>query len=74
MRATSRRDVGRRAGKSHWHWLLLAPMLVPLATPLFNRTEPRLLGFSFFYWSQLALTGFAMVITLAVHVLTKDKR
>jgi len=49
-------------------------MLVPLATPLFNRTEPRLFGFSFFYWSQLALTVFAMVVTLAVHVLTKDKR
>ena len=65
------RDVGRRVGKSKWHLLLLSAIVLPLWTPLYNRVEPRLFGIPFFYWSQLALIGFAMIVTAIVHVLTK---
>jgi hypothetical protein len=65
------RDAGRRAGKSRWHLLLLPAIILPLWTPMYNRAEPRLAGIPFFYWSQLALVGFAMIVTAVVHVLTK---
>jgi len=47
---------------------------VPLATPLYNRIEPKLFGFPFFYWSQLALVLFAMAVTATVHLLTRGRR
>ena len=36
---------------NRWNLLLLVPLLA-LVTPLYNRDEPRLLGFPFFYWMQ----------------------
>ena len=35
--------------------LLLLPCIAALAVPLYNRVEPRLLGFPFFYWFLLLL-------------------
>jgi hypothetical protein len=35
--------------------------------------EPRLGGMPFFYWSQLGLIGFAMLITTVVHLATKHR-
>ena len=54
--------------------MLLVPVLLPLVTPLYNRLEPRLFGFPFFYWSQLVLVLVAMAITTAVHLLTLGRR
>jgi hypothetical protein len=42
------------ADRNPLNWLLLIPIVVPLLTPLFNATEPRLFGFPLFYWLQLA--------------------
>ncbi len=64
-------DVRRRVGKSRWHLLLLPAIVLPLWTPLYNRLEPRFAGIPFFYWSQLALIGLAMIVTAVVHLLTK---
>lgn len=39
-----------------WHWarvLLIIPFVAVLWVPFYDRTEPRLLGFPFFYWYQL---------------------
>jgi len=73
VRLSPSRDAGRQAGKSSWHWLLVLPILIPLTTPAFNRMEPRLGGMPFFYWSQLGLIGFAMLITTVVHLATKHR-
>ena len=36
--------------------LLLAPaVVVPLLVPLYDRIDPELFGFPFFFWFQLAL-------------------
>jgi len=35
--------------------LLLIPCLVALAVPFYNRVDPQLLGFPFFYWFPLLL-------------------
>ncbi|ADL19859.1 hypothetical protein ASAC_1454 [Acidilobus saccharovorans 345-15] len=34
--------------------LLLAPLVMILPVPLYNRASPELLGIPFFYWYQLA--------------------
>jgi len=73
MRAAPSRDVDRRAGKSRWHWPLVVLVLLPLATPWYNQVEPRLLGFPFFYWSQLGLIAVVAFGTFVVHLLTKDR-
>ena len=42
-----------RSDRSPWNWLLLIPIVVPLIVPFYNRVEPTLFGWPFFYWMQL---------------------
>src|SRR5262249_12819385 len=56
-----------------WHWLLAVPVVVALATPLYNHLEPRLLGMPFFYWGQIASVLFGMAMTTFVYQLTKRR-
>ncbi|WP_018330510.1 DUF3311 domain-containing protein [Actinomycetospora chiangmaiensis] len=53
-----------------WNLLLLVP-LISLITPLFNATEPTLLGLPFFYWFQIAVIPIGIICTLAVHLVTR---
>lgn len=67
---TSRRaaDVApRRTDRNPWNWLLLLPIVLPLLVPVFNRTEPALFGWPFFYWVQLAFVVVGVVTTSLVH-------
>ncbi len=43
-------------------WLLLLPFVCLLWPPLYNRIEPALFGFPFFYWYQLAWIPGGMVL------------
>ena len=52
-------------------WLLV-PMLV-LYVPLYNRIEPTLFGFPFFYWFQLAWIFVSMIITAVVYYGTEPR-
>jgi len=52
-------------------WLLV-PMLV-LYVPLYNRIEPTLFGFPFFYWFQLAWIFASMIITAFVYYGTEPR-
>jgi hypothetical protein len=63
-----------RRGRAAWYWLLLPPTVLPLLLPLYDRVEPRLLGFPFFYWCQLCFAGLAVVCLSLTHVLTKGRR
>jgi hypothetical protein len=65
--------VPTRRGRAAWYWLLVLPGVVPLLLPLYDRVEPRLLGFPFFYWCQLAFAGLAVVCMALTHVLTKGR-
>jgi hypothetical protein len=56
------------------NWLLWIPVVVPLLVPLYNRTEPRLLGFPFYYWCQLGFVGLAMLVTTIVRLLNRRGR
>jgi hypothetical protein len=45
---------------------LLAPaVVVPLLVPIYNRTDPTLWGFPFFFWFQFALILGAVALTLS---------
>lgn len=57
--------------------LLLAPaVIVPLLVPLYDREDPTLAGFPFYYWFQLALIPAAVVLTVIAYYLSKaaDRR
>jgi hypothetical protein len=55
------------------HWWLLLPILLPLATPLYNLDEPRLFGMPFFYWFQLSLAALSTAVMTAVHLTTRRR-
>jgi hypothetical protein len=50
-----------------WYWLLLIPCLAILAIPFYNRVEPRLFGFPFFYWYQFLWVVLSSAITALVY-------
>ncbi len=65
---TSGHPPGRTASPRLWLLilLLLAPaVVVPLLVPIYDRTEPTLFGFPFFYWFQFALIPVAAGLTIA---------
>jgi hypothetical protein len=52
--------------------LLLIPMFV-LYVPFYNRIEPTLFGFPFFYWFQLGWIFVSMIITAVVYYGTEPR-
>jgi hypothetical protein len=73
MRRGARHDVVGRNDRSAWHWLLWLPVVLPLITPLYNRTEPRWYGIPFFYWFQLAFVGLDIAVITIVYLATKSR-
>jgi uncharacterized membrane protein len=49
--------------------LLLPAVVLPLWVALYDRDDPRLLGFPFYYWFQFALILLAVALTLPAYVL-----
>ncbi len=47
--------------------LLLLIFIVSLAVPFYNKANPTLFGFPFFYWFQIAWIPLASLITLIVY-------
>ena len=39
--------------RKRWYWLLVIPAVVPLLVPLYDRVDPTVYGFPFYYWGQL---------------------
>lgn len=48
-------------------WPLVLPFLATLIVPLYDRHDPMLWGFPFFYWYLFAWIPLASLITWAVH-------
>jgi hypothetical protein len=48
--------------------LLVVIFVAALAVPFFNRAEPSLVGFPFFYWYQLAVVLSASLLTWIVYL------
>jgi uncharacterized membrane protein YhdT len=54
--------------------VLLAPAVVlPLLVGVYDRTDPELFGFPFYYWFQFALIPLAAVLTTTAFVLTRGE-
>lgn len=62
--------TGRLRNKT-WLWLLILPWIGVLWVPFYNRIEPTLWDFPFFYWYQLLWVLISAVITAVVYVKTK---
>lgn len=45
--------MNQQSGGHAVNWLLLLPFAGLLYVPIYNRAEPSLWGFPFFYWYQL---------------------
>lgn len=73
MATTEDRPTRRRSDRNPWYWLLLIPIVVPLIVPIFNREDPTLFGWPFFYWIQLVFVGVGVVTTTVVYQMTKDR-
>ena len=50
---------GTRAAR----WLLVVPYVGLLWVPFYNKLEPTLFGFPFFYWYQLAFVPLTALLT-----------
>ncbi len=61
-----------RASK-HWLWLLVVPWIAMIWVPSYNKVEPQLGGFPFFYWYQLFWVLVSAVITGLVYFKTRAK-
>jgi uncharacterized membrane protein len=60
-----------RSDRSPWNWLLLVGIVLPLLVPIYNRVEPTLFGWPFFYWFQLLLVGVGVLVTATVYRMTR---
>ena len=66
-----RRDADEaRKSRSPWLWLLLLPYPALMWVPFYNFTEPRFLGFPFFYTYQMAWVLITALVTGLVFLIT----
>jgi hypothetical protein len=54
--------------------LLASAVVVPLLVGVYDRTDPELWGFPFYYWFQFLLIPVAALLTSAAYWLTKGER
>ena len=66
------RDNGKNGRGRAIYLLLFVPFIV-LYVPFYNRIEPTLFGFPFFYWSQLGWIFVSMIITAVVYYGTEPR-
>ncbi|RLQ94285.1 DUF3311 domain-containing protein [Falsibacillus albus] len=66
-------EKSRKSKFSFWYVLLLVPFITTLFPGMYAFDEPRLMGFPFFYWYQLAMILLSGVLTIIVYVKTKEK-
>jgi hypothetical protein len=51
--------------------ILLPAVVLPLWVPLYDKTDPTLFGFPFFYWFQFALILMSAVLTAIAYGLSQ---
>jgi hypothetical protein len=50
--------------------ILLPAVVLPLWVPLYDKTDPKLWGFPFFYWFQFAMILMSAVLTMLAYFLS----
>jgi hypothetical protein len=51
--------------------ILVPAVVIPLWVPLYDKTDPTLWGFPFFYWFQFAMILMAAALTLIAYVISQ---
>lgn len=51
--------------------VLIPPVVVPLWVPLYDKADPKLWGFPFFYWFQFLLILCSAVLTIVAYLLSR---
>ena len=51
--------------------ILIPPVVVPLWVPLYDKADPTLWGFPFFYWFQFLLVICAAILTVVAYLLSR---
>jgi len=51
--------------------ILIPPVVVPLWVPLYDKSDPTLWGFPFFYWFQFLLILCSAVLTIVAFLLSQ---
>jgi hypothetical protein len=64
-------DANRAAKR--WLWLLVIPWIAMIWVPSYNKVDPQIAGFPFFYWYQLLWVLVSAVITAIVYFKTKSR-
>lgn len=63
----------KRRLRQLWYLLLLIQAAAVLVPSIYARIPPKLFGFPFFYWYQLAWIPLSMILTGIVYVFTTDR-
>jgi len=66
-------DADANRAAKHWLWLLVVPWIAMIWVPSYNKIDPQLWGFPFFYWYQLLWVLISAVITAFVYFVTKPR-
>jgi hypothetical protein len=66
-------EADARKASKHWQWLLLLPLIALIWVPSYNKVEPQLFDFPFFYWYQLLWVLISAVITALVYFKTRTR-
>ena len=61
---------------SRGHWILIAVLLapavvLPLLVGLYDRPDPEVFGFPFYFWAQMMMIPMAVVLTIIAYYLAK---
>ena len=51
--------------------ILVPAVVIPLWVPLYDKTDPTLWGFPFFYWFQFAMILMAAALTVIAYVISQ---
>ena len=62
----------RERSQRAWYWLLLVPLVGLLIPPIYNSSDPELIGLPFFYWYQLAWVPISVAVTALVYRKTRE--
>ncbi|QCP48696.1 DUF3311 domain-containing protein [Trinickia violacea] len=66
-------DADANRAAKRWLWLLVLPWIAMIWVPSYNKIDPQLWGFPFFYWYQLLWVLISAVITALVYFKTKAR-
>jgi len=63
-------DANRAAKR--WLWLLVIPWIAMIWVPSYNKVEPQVAGFPFFYWYQLLWVPITAALIWVAYRSTRD--